>query len=536
MDVGGVGVDGGCSSGQCADESRSHDGRKTGHVVHESVRNAKVGARQRSVSSNILYRPAQIRRSGGFRDVSDILLAAPSDISNACRLPPSEVNKIISHIYREHAQPSRPLQSFLSHADESFTTGDSELDTILGGGIMTAMVWEVVGERYGCHSPVLWISHKLRHLVQRCRKNPARPPALSPRATTPRPGWYIRFRLLHHHRLPSSNVTFTTNSGRPPPPLPPILHFLGRANRPDADDTKLIHVLSTFLPQYMENASKYPSSKPLKLLVIDALAELFHSAGKTTTKTLIERSRQLSKISFHLRLLASQYRIAVLVLNEVIDVIDRDELSSRDPISYREQSRLFGRADSVAGEDRKEAALGLVWANQVNARISLTRTGRRRYLDESETPKKRAAVGGVPASQIAIAPVDDQPVLIRRLSVIFSSVATPASCDYIVTAEGISVIPGSTVSLAASYARSNQYPTTSPTVAKTEQKDHVAPLDAGCVADNFTTESSRPLTPENELGPTDNDDEWDSFWAQNTLPDVVFTQLDSSDTLFISDV
>ena len=226
----------------------------------------------------------------------------------------------------------------------------------------------------------------------------------------------------------------------------------------------------------------------------------------------------------------------MLVLNEVIDVIDRDVAPGNDAISYRDQSRLFGRADSIPGEDRKEAALGLVWANQVNARIFLTRTGRRRYIDESETPKKRLAIGGVPTSQIAITPVDDQPVLVRRLSVVFSSVAAPASCDYIVTAEGISVIPGSTVSLATSHTWAIQHltTTTNPVVAKTVEKDHVAPLDAGCAADTFTAESSRPLTPENELGPTEEDDEWESFWAQNALPDDAFTQLDSSDTLATS--
>ena len=288
---------------------------------------------------------------------------------------------------------------------------------------------------------------------------------------------------------------------------------------------RLIHVLSTFLPQYIDTAAKNSSSKPLKLIVIDALAELFHSAGKTTTETLVERSRQISQISSHLHRLADKYHIAVLVLNEVIDVVARDDPPGGDAIRYRDQSRLFGRADSIPGEDRKEAALGLVWANQVNVRIFLTRTGRRRYLDESEPPKKRSAVGSIPTSQIAITPVDDQPVLVRRLSVVFSSVAAPASCDYIVTAEGISVIPGSTVSLTASHAKPNP---TSSAVAKIGQKDHVAPLDAGYVADSFTAESSRPPTPENELGPADVDDEWDSYWAQNSLPDDAFTQIDSS--------
>lgn len=32
----------------------------------------------------------------------------------------------------------------------SFTTGDAVLDSVLGGGIRTGMIWELVGERSVC--------------------------------------------------------------------------------------------------------------------------------------------------------------------------------------------------------------------------------------------------------------------------------------------------------------------------------------------------------------------------------------------------
>ncbi|KAH0830479.1 P-loop containing nucleoside triphosphate hydrolase protein [Lanmaoa asiatica] len=449
---------------------------------------------------------------GGFREISDVLLATASDISRACKIPPHEANKIISLICREHAQPLRPLQAFLPGTDESFTTGDSELDSILGGGVTTGMVWEVVGESAAGKTQ---LALQLSLLVQL----PHDLGGISGSACYITIASHLQTSRLQqildaHPLLSPSFCTFSDVQTVQTPTIP-----------------RLIHILSTFLPQYIDTASKNPTSKPLKLLIIDPLAELFHSVGKTTTKTLVERSRQISEISSHLHRLANKYRIAVLVLNEVIDVIDRDGHPGGDATSYRDQSRLFGRANSVPGEDRKEAALGLVWANQVNARIFLTRTGRRRYLDENETPKKRSAVGRIPASRIAIAPVDDQPALVRRLSVVFSSVAAPASCDYIVTAEGISVIPGSTVALAASHARANQHPATSSAAAKGKQKDGVAPLDAGYVADNLAAENSRPPTPENELGPTSDNDEWDSYWAQNSLPDDAFTQIDSPGAL-----
>jgi hypothetical protein len=295
---------------------------------------------------------------------------------------------------------------------------------------------------------------------------------------------------------------------------------------------KLIHILSTFLPQYINTTSENTSSKPLKLLVIDALTELFHSLGKTTTKTLVERSRRISEISTLLHILASKYCLAVLVLNEVIDVIDREPSTGGPGVSYRDQSKWFGRPDSIPGDDRKEAALGLVWANQVNARIFLTRTGRRRCLEKSEIPHKRSMTqDGMP--------IDDQPVLIRRLSIVFSSVSAPISCDYIVTEEGLSVISRSTASLVSSHSTSMHPPPapfpvlvgvqdpsmTSSAVGKGKQKVQVAPLDVGCVADTFAAEY-RPLTPENEAEPADDDDEWNAFWAQNSLPDDAYSQID----------
>ncbi|KAF8841159.1 P-loop containing nucleoside triphosphate hydrolase protein [Paxillus ammoniavirescens] len=303
---------------------------------------------------------------------------------------------------------------------------------------------------------------------------------------------------------------------------------------------KLVHILSTSLPQYINTTSENTSSKPLKLLVIDALTELFHSLGKTTTKTLVERSRRISEISTLLHILASKYRLAVLVLNEVIDVIDREPSTGGPGVSYRDQSKWFGRPDSIPGDNRKEAALGLVWANQVNARIFLTRTGRRRCLVKSEIPHKRSMTqDGIATTQMTVAPIDDQLVLIRRLSVVFSSVSAPISCDYIVAEEGLSVIPRSTVSLVSSHSTSMHPPPapssvlmgvqdpsmTSSTVAKGKQRVQVAPLDVGCVADTFAAEC-RPLTPENEAEPADGDDEWNAFWAQNSLPDDAYSQID----------
>ncbi|EPQ58472.1 hypothetical protein GLOTRDRAFT_72924 [Gloeophyllum trabeum ATCC 11539] len=199
----------------------------------------------------------------------------------------------------------------------------------------------------------------------------------------------------------------------------------------------LIHALSTTFPALLNQISGDSGKKPVKLLVIDALTELFHSAKKTTTNTLVERSKNISEISVLLHTIASEHQIAVLVLNEVVDVIDQgpgDGLADETDLVYRDQARWFNRADSIPGEDRKEAGLGLSWANQVNARIMCTRTNRHRNLHDFAHKRSRHDS----ALSISDSPLPtDSTSLVRRLTIIFSSVSAPTSLDYVVTAAGV---------------------------------------------------------------------------------------------------
>ncbi|KAI6102745.1 hypothetical protein EDD16DRAFT_1644613 [Pisolithus croceorrhizus] len=209
---------------------------------------------------------------------------------------------------------------------------------------------------------------------------------------------------------------------------------------------KLIYVLSTFLPQFISTRSSDPASRPLKLIVIDALAEL------TTTQTLVERSRKVIRDLYpiphrYLGFERSRRRSSTR------------PTSGSGAMSYRDQAMWFGCANSIPGEDRKEASLGLVWANQVNARIFLTRTGR------------------------------TNPTLVRRLSVVFSSVSSPASCDYTVTTQGIRVIVGSTglpttvhetpVNVADTASDSHKA-----NLVNGKQCNELPPLDIGCIEDS----------------------------------------------------
>lgn len=288
----------------------------------------------------------------------------------------------------------------------------------------------------------------------------------------------------------------------------------------------LIRVLSQVLPDFIGELSKNPHSKPVKFLVIDALAELFHSSSKTTTSTLIERSENITEISTLLHTLASTHRIAILVLNEVTDAFDwgRADIDGNADLVYNEQARWFSRADSVPGEDRKEASLGLVWANQVNTRILLSRTSRRKYLSDNEIRHaKRRKVGEHSHSGIQFAPSDDQLTPIRRLSIIFSSVSRPASLDYIVSEQGVSILSEDDLTALPRPVAQPEVPDPPIDPATLElEASQISPLDVGFATNEQNTVDTAMETLAN--GEPEGEDEWEKYWDE--IPEEAYEGID----------
>lgn len=222
--------------------------------------------------------------------------------------------------------------------------------------------------------------------------------------------------------------------------------------------TVLERVLTDTLPTFIQQRI-VDNHKPIKLLIIDALGELFHCDKKTTTSTLVQRSQDVARISVRLHDLASKYRLAVLVLNEVIDVFNRSTNRDSEPqgdMLYDQQSRWFNTAEFF-GDGSKEAVLGLTWANQVNTRIMLSRTGRRKYLTADDIPKRRhlSVTDHPPQTKDE---TQTEPSLIRRLSVLFSNVTSPISLDYVVTECGVSVVQENSV-VQTTYPHCSRQPT-----------------------------------------------------------------------------
>jgi len=299
----------------------------------------------------------------------------------------------------------------------------------------------------------------------------------------------------------------------------------------------LLQVLSRTLKDFIQD-SHTTGVKPVKLVVIDTLAELFHDAEKTTTATLVERSQKVAEIGSILHTLAAEYRIAIVVLNEVVDAFNRGRHCSDDKtdLSYNEQSRWFSRGDSVPGEDGKEASLGLGWANQVNARILLSRTGRRRYLVEPNMNRAKSQKIEVVSGQMSNTSVDlqaeddDQSTLIRRFNVIFSSVSLPASLDFTVTESGISALQGTTTYPSAApelFTLEEHVPEVSQRQDKGPVRPQGTPLE---IRDHDTgpEELAQGSSVSDGVFPQDTEDEWDQYWENDEISSEAYLSVRDS--------
>lgn len=308
----------------------------------------------------------------------------------------------------------------------------------------------------------------------------------------------------------------------------------------------LLHTLAHTFPALLQSLKAKAHAKPVKLLIIDAITELFHSGEKVSSATLAERSKNVTEIASLLHLLAHEHGLAVVVLNEVSDAIDRSPSVNAKPheVRYQDQARLFNRADSISAEKSKEAALGLVWANQINARIMLTRTDRVRTLEDAVyRPSKRRRVEGATLPSVSVS-LHPEAVRVRRLSVIINPFAPPTSLDYIIAQCGVVVLEGSEKSLYPDQplASPERRPAGSATAHPLESMHPiVCPLDVGELANACSDVPSSTSSDRIDLQdvveapleevdfdnrPGGDEDEWESYWKSTDLGIDVYSQIE----------
>ncbi|KAJ3969130.1 P-loop containing nucleoside triphosphate hydrolase protein [Lentinula raphanica] len=449
-------------------------------------------------------------KRGKITTVSDLILTPAQDIARKCRISPLEIIAIVDAVSKAHQIHPLTLEELLAPPNlyGTCTSGDARLDATLGGGFRTGMIWEVAGESAAGKTQ---LALRMSLLVQLSTE-------LNGLAGS---ACY----LLTSGKLPTSRIVEISQHH-------PLLASSDECGLGDIHTMTipsidfLIQTLSSLLPNFIEQKLEQhklkATVKPVRLVVIDALGELFHSSDKTSTQTLVKRAKNVNEISAHLHSIASRYGIIVIVLNEVVDAFERasdNEENPADALSYANQSKWFARAHSLPGEDRKEASLGLVWANQINARIMMSRTGRRRYItSEDSLNQKRQKLDGKHGTRITPSDQIESLELVRRLSVVFSSVSDPGSLDYIVDAAGIisleeqkSTETGVMKEPVASTSPAGVIPDATP-------NPQIAPLDVGFVeSENAVNDPSS-----DSITAPDNEEEWEAFWDKDEITEEMY--------------
>lgn len=110
---------------------------------------------------------------------------------------------------------------------------------------------------------------------------------------------------------------------------------------------------------------EHPPGRPVRLIVLDSVANIFRDLGDTPgVSELAERADLLFKISKILKSYADEYKLAVVIINQVTDVIGMEGVNHVGP----EAGRLVSSGRRVA------PALGLAWSHCVNTRLFASRS------------------------------------------------------------------------------------------------------------------------------------------------------------------
>ncbi|CAK9325795.1 unnamed protein product [Citrullus colocynthis] len=174
-----------------------------------------------------------------------------------------------------------------------------------------------------------------------------------------------------------------------------------------------VHQLFDIMPKIEFFLQNRNSQLPIRLIVIDSIAALFRSDFDNTPSDLKRRSSLFFKISGRLKLLAKKYSLAVVLTNQVVDL-----MGSSDGLN----ALRIGNLKFLCSSGRQVCpALGLAWANCVNSRLFLSRN--EEVVGEGD--------GMMNGSELL------QRRTRRWLHVVFAPHLPKSSCEYVIKREGV---------------------------------------------------------------------------------------------------
>ncbi|KAG9303894.1 hypothetical protein G9A89_005804 [Geosiphon pyriformis] len=302
------------------------------------------------VLSSLTLRPriAEALRRSNLETFTDIINLSQPELSKKLEISQSDVselkNSIHLEIYKMRIKPISALQ--LIQEQRMLTTGDTLLDDILGGGILSSGITEIVGE-----SAV--------GKTQLCLQ-------LSLTAQLPKEKGGL-----------GGGTAYLCSEGHFP--IRRLNQMIIRFKRQykfleDVDLRENINCakISDLDSQYHAINYQLPvllSRHNIRLVIIDSISSNFR-VQSYHPKVLNQRSKQICKFGSKLKELSDQFHVPIICVNEISDYIPENFFTLRKnfwELAY--QQKQFAIIDG-----NKIPTLGLVWANTINVRIMLCRS------------------------------------------------------------------------------------------------------------------------------------------------------------------
>ncbi|DBB06653.1 TPA: DNA repair protein rhp57 [Trebouxia sp. C0004] len=197
--------------------------------------------------------------------------------------------------------------------------------------------------------------------------------------------------------------------------------------------------------QDTEVIMRQPQGLPLRLLIIDSIAHLFRDIGDhTDASAYVRRTGMLFRLSALLRRFADTYNLAVVVTNQVSDAFtDADRTSNQKAPA----SKHTGGLRLLSSGRELVPALGLAWANCVNARLFLSRTEVTIASSCWQSSCDLIRNGSTPPS-----------LPLRYMQVVFSPCLPQDTCLYVVTQTGLKGVDNASVGFQRQGVDSRQQP------------------------------------------------------------------------------
>ena len=274
--------------------------------------------------------------------------------------------------------PREPLLPLSRSVNSKLTTLCPRLDAWLRGGVPTRSVTEIAGEAGsaktqlalqlliaaqlpramgGLDGAAVYVHTEGRAPLSRLKQLVASHPAV---------------RAFVETKTKTKTKTKTTTKTEPEHDFLRGVYVVETLDDPDGLWTALASIASVLGCDKQRHVSV---ERPVRLIVVDSVSSPFRESDATVRNGAVRRAHALSRVAALLREYAHRHDIAVVVTNHVVDAVTNDDTTSYVPRNEKRQ-KLFGPAGDVFSSGRfVKPALGLFWANCVNTRLFLRRSG-----------------------------------------------------------------------------------------------------------------------------------------------------------------